>query len=352
MTDFTIASFNVKNLIGADQEYYRYESYTPEEHAWKADWLADQILTMDADIICFQEIFEEDALRSVIAEADVRGVAANEATVPDASKRYHRKAIFRKLRYTPYTDAQLAFAQNVSDGGPGQRRPGVAVLSRFGFAEAPEIIHALPKPRDVPFRDLTGEDAGHYRLTRISRPILKVRVPVGDQVVTVFNCHLKSKLGEYPPGADGGCLAILSWSLAISTMGNTLSVQKSSQANTRLRTMLGCGATMPNTVLIVTRTPKTLRSVKLLKPCVCIRPRNSSSRSPFATWFTPPPLEGCLKASTKSSCHAISCLNTGTTLAKCSTFQCSTTTSPMAVTQKLRTINSPPTMAKLLHIWC
>jgi len=55
----------------------------------------------------------------------------------------------------------------------------------------------------VPFRELTGEDAGSFRLSRLSRPILKVRVPVGDQVITVFNVHLKSKLGEYlrPRGA-------------------------------------------------------------------------------------------------------------------------------------------------------
>ena len=31
MTEFTIASFNVKNLIGPDQEYYKFQSYTPEE---------------------------------------------------------------------------------------------------------------------------------------------------------------------------------------------------------------------------------------------------------------------------------------------------------------------------------
>ena len=37
MTQFTIASFNVKNLIGADKEYYRFQSYTPEEYAWKED---------------------------------------------------------------------------------------------------------------------------------------------------------------------------------------------------------------------------------------------------------------------------------------------------------------------------
>ncbi|MFY0622820.1 MAG: endonuclease/exonuclease/phosphatase family protein [Pelagimonas sp.] len=201
MTEFTIASFNVKNLIGANQEYYRFQSYTPEEYAWKQDWLADQLLTMDADIIGFQEIFEESALRSVIEEASVRAEALNEASVPDRSKRYHRKAIFKKLKVDPYRDAALAFAPNAADTGqPGERRPGLAILSRFGFAEEPEIIQDLEAPLEIPFSALRGmdeDDAGFFRLKRISRPILKARVPVGETVVTVFNCHLKSKLGEY-----------------------------------------------------------------------------------------------------------------------------------------------------------
>jgi len=203
MTRFTIASFNAKNLIGPDQEYYRFEKYTPEEHAWKEDWLADQLLTMDADIVCFQEIFTEDALRRVVAETDVRGVALNEAALPDSSKRYSRKAIFNKLAYNPYTEAALAFAPNANDGGPGERRPGLAVLSRFGFKGEPEVIQALADPIDIPLQELGGEGAGHFRVSRLSRPILKVRVPVGDKIITVFNCHLKSKLGEFirPAGA-------------------------------------------------------------------------------------------------------------------------------------------------------
>lgn len=208
MTRFTIASFNVKNLIGADQEYYKFQTYTPEEYAWKQDWMADQLLTMDSDIIGFQEIFEESALRDVIHEADQRGIAANAATIPDASKRYHRKAIFRKLAYRPYTDAQLAFAPNAADGGePGHRRPGLAILSRYGFVGTPEVIQDLPEPLDIPFQPLRGmeeDDAGFFRLHRLSRPILKARIPVGGEVITVFNCHLKSKLGEHitPPGAE------------------------------------------------------------------------------------------------------------------------------------------------------
>ena len=201
MTRFTVASFNVKNLIGPDKEYYRFQSYTPEEFAWKKDWMADQLLTLDADVVGFQEIFEEDALRDVIDETDARGRAANEATIPDRTKRYHKKAVFRKLAYTPYENAALAFAPNAADAGlPGQRRPGLAVLSRFGFAAPPEIIQDLDTPLDIPFQPLRGldaSDAGSYRLRRLSRPILKVRIRVGDEVITLFNCHLKSKLGEY-----------------------------------------------------------------------------------------------------------------------------------------------------------
>ena len=210
MTEFSIASFNVKNLIGAEQEYYRYEKYTVEEHAWKQAWLADQLLSLSADIVCFHEIFDEAALQAVIAEADAAGIEANEASVPDPSKRYARKAIFRKLAYKPYGQAELAFAPNVNDGGPGERRPGVAILSRFGFADAPQILQELPEPIEIPFSDLGGGDGGSYKISRLSRPILKVRIPVGDQVVSVFNCHLKSKLGEldkpagaaFPPAAD------------------------------------------------------------------------------------------------------------------------------------------------------
>lgn len=211
MTEFTIASFNVKNLIGPDKEYYRFQSYTPEEYAWKEDWLADQLLTLDADIVGFQEIFEEDALTSVIEEADRRGAAANDATVPDSSKRYHRKAIFKKLIYTSYGKGGLAFAPNLFDGEPGARRPGVAILSRFGFAAPPQVIQELDGPLTIPFNELGGGDGGHYTISRLSRPILMARIPIKGQVITVFNCHLKSKLGEYvrPEGADFAAEAVL-----------------------------------------------------------------------------------------------------------------------------------------------
>ena len=210
MTRFTIASFNVKNLIGPDKEYYRFQSYTPEEFNWKSGWLSEQIQTMDADIVGFQEIFEEPALRDVIAMADRDGTAANEAHVPGQDKPYWRKAIFNRLAYRPYTDAALAFAPNVNDGPAGQRRPGLAILSRLGFVDEPMVLQDLDQPLELDFKGMGGDGGGQFVLERLSRPLLRVRVSVGDQVVSVFNAHLKSKLGElitpegadYPPAAD------------------------------------------------------------------------------------------------------------------------------------------------------
>ncbi len=208
MTEFTIASFNVKNLIGADQEYYRFERYTPEEHAWKQNWLANQLLTMNADIVCFQEIFDQAALQAVVDETNEAGMALNEDVIPDQSKRYHRKAIFRKLNYEAYAKNHLFVAPNINDTGEaGQRRPGLAILSRYGFEGTPEVIQQLDKPLTIDFPTAgydSDEKAGSYTLERLSRPIIKAKIKIGNEVVTVFNCHLKSKLGEYikPTEAD------------------------------------------------------------------------------------------------------------------------------------------------------
>jgi len=66
------------------------------------------------------------------------------------------------------------------------------------------VLQELDHPLTIPLQELGGGDAGHYTVTRLSRPILKARIPVGGEKITVFNCHLKSKLGEFirPAGAD------------------------------------------------------------------------------------------------------------------------------------------------------
>lgn len=81
------------------------------------------------------------------------------------------------------------------------------MLSRYGFEGEPEVIQQLENPMTIDFPDdgYNGhETVGSYTLTRLSRPIIKVKINIGNHVITVFNCHLKSKLGEYikPAGAD------------------------------------------------------------------------------------------------------------------------------------------------------
>ncbi|MDG1074326.1 MAG: endonuclease/exonuclease/phosphatase family protein [Methylophilaceae bacterium] len=205
MTSFSIGSFNVKNLIGADQEYYRYESYTSEEYAWKQNWIARQLLTMNADIVCFQEIFDQASLQAVIDESNHAADDANANLTASTSK--HSPIVSDATRFKPYAKDQVFFAPNANDGSAGQRRPGLAMVSRFGFEDTPEMIQALAEPLviDFPSADLDHEEkAGSYTLKKLSRPIIKAKIKVGNQVLTVFNCHLKSKLGEYiqPIGAD------------------------------------------------------------------------------------------------------------------------------------------------------
>ncbi len=199
MSNFTIASFNTKNLIGSDKEYYRFESYTPEEYAWKENWLADQLYAMNADIVCFQEIFEQAALESVIDHFNITAAELNDNVIPDQSKRYRRKAIFHKLKVKQYQKDQLFFASNDQDGKPGQRRPGLAMVSRHGFEETPMVIQTLAEPITIQFPALDKSNgvAGEFTIKSLSRPIIKAKVKVGKQVLTIYNCHLKSKLGEY-----------------------------------------------------------------------------------------------------------------------------------------------------------
>ena len=204
MSQFTLASFNVKNLIGPDQEYYKWERYTAEEAAWKLDWLSDQLLACDADIVGFQEIFDEDALRALVRMTNEKGAGINDISQPDPRARYARKMIFRRLKYTPYPDDGVAFLPNIHDTGePGKRRPGLAILSRHPFLEPPTAIQDISDdPVEMRFPQLGGGEAGMYRLTSISRPVVRARINVEGEAVTVINLHLKSKLGEFEGGHD------------------------------------------------------------------------------------------------------------------------------------------------------
>ena len=202
---FTVATFNVKNLIRPDTVYYPFEYLTPEAAAWKQDWLSDQLLQMDADIVGFQEIFDEESLRAVIDECDEKGGEVNEISQPGREKRYRRRAIYRNLRYRAYgPKLNLAFAPNMhSREEDGRRRPGVAILSRYPILEAEAVQDLRDAPYQTKFQALSGGEAGSWRLEALSRPIQRVVLDVDGRELCVLNGHLKSKHGEFDRWENG-----------------------------------------------------------------------------------------------------------------------------------------------------
>lgn len=201
---FSVATFNVKNLVSPGKVYYPFEYLTDEAYAWKCDWLSDQLLQMDSDIVGFQEIFDAESLQAVVAECDEKGSEINELSQPGRRSRYRRRALYRNLKYVPYgPNLNLVFAPNMHNREEdGRRRPGVALLSRFPVISAEAVQDLSDAPFETTFQTLAGEDAGSWRLGALSRPIQKVKLNVQGRPLVVLNGHLKSKHGEFDRTAD------------------------------------------------------------------------------------------------------------------------------------------------------
>src|SRR5687767_9529520 len=65
---FSVATFNVENLITPDRPIYEElrPRFNRQGYELKIAWVKQQLLKMNADIIGFQEIFEEEALRDCL----------------------------------------------------------------------------------------------------------------------------------------------------------------------------------------------------------------------------------------------------------------------------------------------
>src|SRR3954468_3819118 len=105
---FSIATFNVENVITANKPIYDdlRPRFIPERYQQKVSWVKNQLLKMNADIIGFQEIFEEQALRDC-------------------------------LKGTPWEPANVWVAH------PTGTTPVNAIVSRFPIVRA-EVIEDIP----------------------------------------------------------------------------------------------------------------------------------------------------------------------------------------------------------------
>lgn len=163
--EIRFATFNVCNLAPPGVKLYdNLAPLSPEDYEAKADWIAQQLDQLDADVIGFQEIFSQAALRDVLA------------------------------RTRKYRDAVHAGF----DPDPAATRltPNVALVSRLPLASAPNVYIHYPE-------DVTS-DSGSPDADRFARAPLHVQVLLpGEQIVDVIVVHLKSRRPDYRNGDSG-----------------------------------------------------------------------------------------------------------------------------------------------------
>ncbi|MBI1891085.1 MAG: endonuclease/exonuclease/phosphatase family protein [Burkholderiales bacterium] len=164
--EIRFATFNVRNLALPGTIFYsNLPPYTQPEYDAKLDWIARQLDTLDADVIGFQEIFSQTALKEVLARTQKYRNAHHAGFDPDPA-------------LTPLT-------------------PSVALVSRLPFAAAPAAYVELPSQlvKDVPPMDKP--------MTRFMRPVLHAPILAPNGVtIHAFVVHLKSKRPDFLDGED------------------------------------------------------------------------------------------------------------------------------------------------------
>ena len=168
--EIRFATFNAFNLAPAGAKLYdNLTPYTEEEFEAKIDWTARQIDLLDADVIGFQEIFSQAALKLALSRT-----------------RNYRDAFH--VGFDLQAGAEQAGAERLA--------PSVALVSRLPLAE-PGVAHAL-------FPEGIAMPAGSRDADCFARPVVHAQVIVAPDVsVDVVVVHLKSKRPDYRTGDTG-----------------------------------------------------------------------------------------------------------------------------------------------------
>lgn len=169
--EFTVATFNLLNLIGPEEEVYERKGLSHSEYAEKITWIANLFDVMDADVIAVQEVWRESALQDVCRVS--RG----------------------------YKAAKVICAPGAT---PDNKLPKVGLISRLPLLEPVESISEVPTvlrlalPGSIDPRLAAYQPATH---ATFSRPVLRARLNMAahgepELPLTCLVLHLKSKRPE------------------------------------------------------------------------------------------------------------------------------------------------------------
>jgi len=160
--EIRLATFNVCNLAPPGMQFYdSLPPYTPQQYAEKVQWLAQQLDRLDADVIGFQEIFSQSALKDVL----------------NASRRYRH--------------AHHAGFEPLPDPHTGRLTPSVALATRLPLIDASSHA-AFPRGLRVPLPDMPE------MAVCFTRPVLHAQILLAPALpINVLVVHLKSPLPDY-----------------------------------------------------------------------------------------------------------------------------------------------------------
>ncbi|MCC7679870.1 endonuclease/exonuclease/phosphatase family protein [Janthinobacterium sp. FW305-128] len=171
--EIRFATFNVCNLAPAGAKLYdNLEPLSPAQYEAKAEWTARQIDLLDADVIGFQEIFSQAALRDVMS----------------------RTRHYRAATLAGYDATDIA----------GRMLPTVALVSRLPLAGAGVAWANFPAGVTVSADRQSADD----NACRFARAPLHVQVILpGGQLTDVVVVHLKSRRPDYRHGDGNDAIA-------------------------------------------------------------------------------------------------------------------------------------------------
>jgi endonuclease/exonuclease/phosphatase family metal-dependent hydrolase len=180
---FRVATFNVTNFNAAGHAFIGRDDtrpFTDAQFATKSAEITAQVQALNADLIGFQEVFSEDALRAAVAASPAMAGATVHAPlsrpVPGLTDRRGRP---------------------VSDG------PHVGIASRLPITP-PQMLTHFPQGLNLTIPvglHAEVEELHLLRMRRYERPVLRAEVTVpGLPGLVVLVAHLKSKRGKVMAG--------------------------------------------------------------------------------------------------------------------------------------------------------
>lgn len=190
---FKLATFNLRNLQTPNTPMYPgMTPYEEEEYEAKVEWIADQIESINADVIGFQELWSAKALED---------------------------ALGRLVMRSPEMTYKLIADDDISNG----------IYCALAFKQTDFSLDGTPEwitdyPDEFVLKKRKGRtNERQYRMfvdiDNFSRPVLKasLKTKFDDRIVTFFVAHFKSKLPMRLDREEYGNPSIKTHAIAIGT---------------------------------------------------------------------------------------------------------------------------------------